>query len=39
MNKKSVNQGRQMKFAREYRGYTQTALSKEIKGVSQSMYL
>jgi len=35
MNKKSVNKGKQLKFAREYRGHTQVGLCKEIKGLSQ----
>ena len=36
MDRKSVNKGRQLKFAREYRGYTQISLCKSIKGLSQS---
>ena len=36
MDKKSINRGRQLKFAREYRGYSQSSLCKEIKGLSQS---
>ena len=36
MDKKSINRGRQLKFAREYRGYNQSSLCKEIKGLSQS---
>lgn len=35
MNRDSVNRGRQLRFAREYRGYTQTQLCKEL-GLSQS---
>lgn len=36
MNRESINKGRQIKFAREYRGYTQGELCKKIKGLSQS---
>lgn len=36
MDRKSVNKGLQLKFVREYRGYTQSKLCKEIKGLSQS---
>lgn len=36
MTKQSVNRGRQLKFVRCYKGYNQTELSKEIKGLSQS---
>ena len=36
MDRKSVNRGRQLRFAREYRGYTQSKLCKEIKGLSQA---
>ena len=36
MNRKSVNKGVQLKFAREYRKYTQTSLCREVKGLSQS---
>lgn len=32
----NFRQGRQLKFAREYRGLSQVELSKEIKGLSQS---
>lgn len=35
MTQESVNMGRQLKFAREYRGYSQTKLCKEIEGLSQ----
>lgn len=35
MTQESVNMGRQLKFAREYRGYSQTNLCKEIEGLSQ----
>ncbi|WGU68239.1 helix-turn-helix transcriptional regulator [Capnocytophaga canimorsus] len=30
------NRGRQLKFAREYRGITQSKLAKSVKGLSQS---
>lgn len=33
---KTRNKGKQLKFAREYRGYTQTELCKCIRGLSQS---
>lgn len=36
MDRKTVNRGRQLKFARQYRGYTQSNLCKEIKGLNQS---
>lgn len=36
MTKESVNKGLQLKFAREYRGYSQSKLCGEIKGLSQS---
>ncbi len=36
MNRLSVNRGRQLRFVREYRGYTQSKLSKEAKGLSQA---
>jgi transcriptional regulator with XRE-family HTH domain len=36
MNKKSVNAGKQLKFARQYRGYSQSELCIQIKGISQS---
>lgn len=36
MTHTSVNKGLQLKFAREYRGYTQSKLCKQIKGLSQS---
>ena len=36
MNSKSINNGIQLRFAREYRGYSQSNLCKEIKGLSQS---
>lgn len=36
MTKKSVNQGRQMKFARNYRGYSQTKVAQNVENVSQS---
>ena len=35
MNRKSVNRGLQLKFARQYRGYSQTSLCKQIPGLSQ----
>ena len=36
MDRKSINKGRQLKFAREYRKYTQSHLCKDVKGLSQS---
>jgi transcriptional regulator with XRE-family HTH domain len=36
MTKESVNSGRQLKFAREYRKYTQAKLCKDVKELSQS---
>lgn len=36
MTKWSVNRGKQLKLAREYRGYTQTHLADKIEGLSQS---
>lgn len=36
MTRQSVNNGRQLRFSREYRKYTQSALCKEIKGLSQA---
>lgn len=36
MTKQSLNKGIQLKFAREYRGYTQSELCKKIKGLKQS---
>lgn len=36
MDRISINRGKQLKFAREYRGYTQSKLSKQIRGLSQS---
>ena len=36
MNRKSVNRGRQLKLAREYRGYNQSELAKQIEGLSQA---
>ena len=36
MDRKSVNRGRQLRFVREYRGYTQSKLCEEIKGLSQA---
>lgn len=36
MTRESLNKGMQLKFAREYRGYTQSKLCKEIEGLSQS---
>lgn len=36
MDRKSVNRGSQLRFVREYRGYTQSKLCKEIKGLSQA---
>tara|TARA_R110000803_G_C11790441_1_gene297957 strand:- start:315 stop:560 length:246 start_codon:yes stop_codon:yes gene_type:complete len=36
MDRKSVNKGLQLRFVREYRGYTQSKLCKEIKGLSQA---
>lgn len=36
MDRESVNSGRQLKFAREYRGYNQSQLCKKVKGLSQS---
>jgi transcriptional regulator with XRE-family HTH domain len=36
MDRKSINKGRQLKFAREYRKYTQARLCKDVKGLSQS---
>jgi transcriptional regulator with XRE-family HTH domain len=35
-NKSDWNRGRQLKLAREYRGFTQTKLCKEVEGLSQS---
>ncbi len=36
MTRESVNRGKQLKFAREYRKYTQTSLCKCIEGLSQA---
>lgn len=36
MNRKTVNRGKQLKLAREYRGYNQSELSKSINGLQQS---
>lgn len=36
MTRESVNKGRQLRFAREYRKYSQSKLCKEIKGLSQA---
>lgn len=36
MDRNSVNKGRQFRFAREYRKYSQSKLCKEIKGLSQA---
>lgn len=36
MNAKFINRGKQLKFVRGYRGYSQTELCKQIKGLSQS---
>ena len=36
MNRKSVNRGKQLKMAREYRGYSQSELAKQIEGLSQA---
>lgn len=36
MTRTSINRGKQLKFAREYRKYTQAGLCKCIKGLSQS---
>lgn len=36
MNHISINKGKQLRFVREYRGYTQSELCKEIKGLSQA---
>lgn len=36
MTRESLNKGQQLRFVREYRGYTQSKLCKEIKGLSQS---
>ena len=35
MNAKSINRGKQLKFAREYRGYTQSELCRKVKSISQ----
>ena len=35
MNRKSINRGKQLKTAREYRGYSQKELVSNIKGLSQ----
>ena len=35
-NKADWNRGKQLKLAREYRGYTQRKLCKEVEGLSQS---
>lgn len=36
MNRQSVNRGKQLRLARQYRGYNQSQLSKQIEGLSQS---
>lgn len=36
MTKQSINRGRQLQFAREYRQYSQTKLAKAIDGLSQA---
>lgn len=36
MNMQSVNRGKQLKMAREYRGYNQNELAKNIYGLSQA---
>ena len=36
MTRKSVNRGKQLRFVREYRKYSQARLCKEIKGLSQA---
>ncbi len=36
INAKNRNRGVQLKFARNWRGYSQTELAKKIKGVSQN---
>ena len=35
-NKVDWNRGKQLKLEREYRGYTQTKLCKEVEGLNQS---
>lgn len=36
MDKKSINRGKQLKLAREYRGLSQIELVSKVKGLSQS---
>ena len=36
MNRQSVNRGKQLKMAREYRGFNQSELANKIEGLSQA---
>lgn len=36
MDKESINKGLQLKFVRQYRGYSQQELTEKIPGLSQS---
>ncbi len=36
MNRQSTNKGKQLKMAREYRGYNQSELANQIEGLSQA---